>query len=76
MIPVLTALVYIIARGDGMARRQMARAAEAENQAREYIRDVAGRTPAQEISDAKRLLDSGAITPDEFEVLKTGALSS
>ncbi|KYH46182.1 PLDc N-terminal domain-containing protein [Branchiibius sp. NY16-3462-2] len=75
LIPVLTALVYIIARGDGMARRQMSRAAEAENQARAYIRDAAGRSPAQEISDAKQLLDSGAITPDQYEVLKTRALS-
>ncbi|WP_349260699.1 SHOCT domain-containing protein, partial [Actinocrinis sp.] len=40
-----------------------------------YIREAAGRSPAQEIADAKALLDSGSITQAEFDSLKAKALS-
>jgi hypothetical protein len=43
----------------------------------QYIQSVAGRSnPAEEIASAKNLLDSGAITPEEFEKLKAKALAS
>lgn len=75
LLPVLTSLVYLIARGDGMARRQ-ARDVQAAREAQEgWVRDVAGATPAKQIEDAKRLLDSGAITAAEFERLKSKALA-
>ena len=41
----------------------------------DYSRQVATSSPAYEISKAKALLDSGAITPDEFAHLKARALS-
>ncbi|WP_187264879.1 SHOCT domain-containing protein [Homoserinibacter sp. GY 40078] len=75
-LPFLTALVYLIARGRGMAERSQ-RQADAQAQiAEKYIRDVAGTaTPTDEIAKAKALLDAGAISQAEFESLKAKALS-
>jgi len=74
-LPVLTALVYILARGGGMAERQRAalRSAKADTDA--YIREVAAKSPADQIADAKKLLDAGTISNDEFARLKAKALA-
>jgi hypothetical protein len=73
-LPLLTSLVYLIARGGGMAERG-ARQAEAMKQAQDaYIRDVAGSSPADQIEKAKALLESGAISQQEFDRLKAKAL--
>lgn len=75
VLPYLTALVYLIARGEGMALRAREAAASAKQETDSYIREAAGRSPAQEIADAKSLLDTGAITQQEYESLKGKALS-
>jgi hypothetical protein len=75
VIPFLSALVYVIARGDGMAKRSMAAAHEVKQAQDSYIRDVAGKSPAQQIANAKGLLDSGAITDAEFQAIKTKTLT-
>jgi hypothetical protein len=75
LIPWLTALVYLIFRGQGMAMRARAAAMEAKQETDDYIRQVAGRSPAEEIAHAKQLLDTGAISPAEFESLKAKALA-
>jgi len=75
LLPVLTALVYIIARGSGMARRQQAAVQKTQSEAESYIRQVAGKSPADQIADAKRLLDAGTISADEFARLKAKALA-
>lgn len=74
-VPALTALIYLIARGQGMAERQRAKMTALRQQNDAYIRDVAGASPADQISSAKALLDSGAITQPEFEQLKAKALA-
>ena len=76
-IPLLTSLVYLIARGQGMAERNLAAMQTAQAQTDAYIREVSAGTasPADEIARAKGLLDSGAITPEEFAALKAKALS-
>ena len=74
-VPFLTALVYLIARGPGMAQRSQKEARQMQSATDEYIRNVAGASPADEISKAKALLDSGAITPEEFAHLKARALA-
>lgn len=73
-VPVLTALIYILARGRGMARRQGEAAGRTRADAEAYIRDVAGMSPADQISGAKALLDAGTINADEFARLKAKAL--
>lgn len=74
-LPMLTALVYIIARGSGMAERQRAAVQRAKADADAYIRQVAGKSPAEQIADAKALLDAGTISPEEFQRLKAKALA-
>lgn len=73
--PFLTALVYLIARGQGMSQRQTAQVQRSMSETESYIRSVASSSPADEIAKAKSLLDAGAISPDEFEGLKARALS-
>ncbi len=75
LFPWITALIYLIARGKGMAERAQVAAACAKKEADDYIRQAAGRSPAQEIADAKALLEAGTITQAEFESLKAKSLS-
>ena len=74
-LPVLTALLYILARGRGMAERQRAAMQRAKSDADAYIREVAGKSPADQIADAKGLLDAGTINQEEFARLKAKALA-
>jgi hypothetical protein len=73
-IPVLTSLVYILFRGPGMAERQRAALRRAKEDTDAYIRQVAAKSPAEQIADAKKLLDAGTITAEEFVRLKAKAL--
>lgn len=75
-VPFLTALVYLIARGDGMAQRNVKDAVEAKQQTDEYIRSVAASSPSDEIAKAKSLLDAGTINQQEYEAIKARALSA
>lgn len=74
-LPFLTALAYILFRGGGMAQRQRAALQRAKSETDSYIRDVAGKSPAEQIADAKALLDAGTINQDEFAKLKAKALA-
>lgn len=75
VLPYLTAFVYVLARGRGMTERSVAAHAQARRSADDYIRQVAGRSPAAEIADANALRESGAISDAEFEQIKSRALS-
>ncbi|WP_442922321.1 SHOCT domain-containing protein [Microbacterium sp. Root1433D1] len=74
-VPLLTSLVYLIARGGSMPDRINEQAREARDATDAYIRDVAGSSPADEVAKAKALLDAGTITPDEFAAMKARAIS-
>jgi hypothetical protein len=79
LVPFLTALVYVIARGDGMGARQAEAMQRSRSQTDDYIRTVASTGPASpsdEIAKAQSLLDSGAITRTEFDGLKARALGT
>lgn len=74
LVPFLTALVYVIARGRGMAARAAAgrgRVPEADD-----YRPAASANPTAEIERAKALLDAGTISPGEFDALKSKALGN
>ena len=76
-LPWLGALIYLIARGKSMTKRQMSAMAEKQAAQADYIQRVAGTSPnaASQIADAKALLDSGTITQSEFDGLKAKALA-
>ena len=74
VFPYITALVYLIARGKGMAERSRTRPSPPRGTPTTYIREAAGKSPAQEIADAKALLDAGTITQQEYDSLKAKAL--
>ena len=75
-LPLITMLVYVIVRGDGMNKRAMAQMAEAQKAQDQYIKQVASSTdPATQIAKAQELLSSGAITQAEFDSLKAKALA-
>lgn len=74
-LPLLTSLVYLIARGRGMTERSMKSAEAMKRQQDAYIRQAAGKaSPVDEIAKAQAMLDSGAITQAEYETLKAKAL--
>ena len=76
--PILGALIYVIARGSGMAERHLAatgRGRETETYVPPPIMSMP-KPPADQIASAQTLLDSGAITQAEFDQLKQKALAS
>ena len=75
-LPFLLMLIYLVVRGRGMAERQAGAIRQAQTETDHYIKSVAGSSsPADQISSAKALLDSGSITPAEFDQLKAKALA-
>ena len=77
IFPFLAALVYLIARGRGMAERRAGEMQQAQVATDQYIQSVASKSnPADQIASAKALLDSGTISQEEFDKLKQKALAS
>jgi hypothetical protein len=59
-----------------MAERQAADVRQARADTDQYIQSVASTSsPAEQITSAKALLDSGSITQTEFDQLKAKALA-
>jgi Short C-terminal domain/Phospholipase_D-nuclease N-terminal len=76
-VPFVGVLAYVLANSDGMAERNLERARAQQQQVDAYVRETAGSGgAAAEIDKAKTLLDSGAITQDEFEAIKAKALAT
>jgi hypothetical protein len=75
LLPFLLMVIYLIVRGRGMAERQAGAIRQAQTETDHYIKSVASSSPADQITSAKALLDSGSITPAEFDQLKAKALA-
>jgi hypothetical protein len=72
LLPVVGALVYLITQGRSMEDRAV-REAERQRAATEaYIRSVVADTQSGSAATARDLLDSGAITSDEYHRLVAG----
>jgi hypothetical protein len=77
VLPFLGVFVYLIAEGREMTERSLERANAQRAEFDGYVRETARNGgSAGEITQAKQLLDSGAITPAEFETLKDKALAA
>ena len=77
LVPWFGAFIYLIARGRSMNERQLAAVAQQQAAQDKYIQQVAAKTatPAEQIANAKSLLDSGAISQAEYDALKAKALA-
>jgi hypothetical protein len=76
VLPYLGVFIYLIAHSKGMAERRLQKTQEAQTQFDDYVRTTASKGgAAAEIDKAKQLLDSGAITQQEYEQLKAKALA-
>jgi len=82
LLPFLGVFVYVISQGSEMTERSLERARAQQGRFDDYVRDAAGGNggnggngAAEQIGKAKELLDSGAITPTEFDALKHKALA-
>jgi hypothetical protein len=74
-LPLLTSLIYVIVRGQGMTERTARTAAASKAEQDAYIKSVAAKaTPADQIAQARAMLDAGVITEPEYERLKEKAL--
>jgi len=75
-IPFLTALVYLIARGEGMRDRTIKAQAEAKQHFDEYVRQQAHIAyPADELHKLAELKDKGALSSEEYERAKAKLLA-
>jgi hypothetical protein len=75
ILPYLGVLIYLITQSKAMAERRNQEAQAAQSQFDSYVRTVSGGS-AEQIAKGKELLDSGAITPEEYEALKRKALAT
>jgi hypothetical protein len=75
-IPFLTALVYLIARGEGMRDRTIKAQADAKKHFDEYVREQAhASSPADELHKLAELKDKGALSQQEFDQAKAKLLA-
>ena len=77
IVPFLSLLIYVIARGRGMAERRQEALGGGRRDEEVYVPPPVMKidNPAGQIASAQQLLDSGAITQAEFDQLKQKALA-
>jgi len=76
LIPFLTALVYLIARGNGMRDRTIKAQAEAKQHFDSYVREQAhSGSTADELDKLHALQAKGAISSEEYEKAKAKLLA-
>jgi hypothetical protein len=75
VLPFLGALIYLIARGDGMRDRTIKAQEDAKSQFDAYIRQQAHGSPADDLHKLNDLKEKGALSPEEFERAKAKLLA-
>ena len=77
IIPWFGVLIYLIANHDGMAERNEKQSRAMHAQFDQAVRQAAANGgPASEIETAKKLLDAGTISQEEFDAIKAKALAA
>jgi hypothetical protein len=74
-IPFLSALVYLITRGNGMRDRAIKAQTDAKAHFDEYVREQAAASPAEELHKLNDLREKGALSQAEFDQAKAKLLS-
>jgi hypothetical protein len=72
-VPFLAALVYLIARGEGMRERALAQQQEARKEFDAYVRQATGSeggSAADELTKLARLHDENKLSDEEFDRAK------
>jgi type VI protein secretion system component VasK len=78
VLPYLGVFLYLITQGRSMAERREAEAQQQRAALDDYVRSVAATAQpdnADQLMKAKNLLDSGAITPEEYDAVKRKVLA-
>lgn len=76
IIPFLSALVYLIARGNGMRDRTIKAQSEAKEHFDQYVREQAhAASPADELHKLADLREKGVLSDAEFEAAKAKLLA-
>jgi len=76
ILPFLGVLVYLIARGGGMAERNVKQAQAQQQAFDQYVRETAGSSPASELATLSELHDSGKLSDDDFAKAKAKIIGS
>jgi hypothetical protein len=78
VLPIVGALIYLIAEGKHMGERRAEDARASRSAYEKDVRRIATTNgdPTARIAEAKRLLDQHAITEDEYATLKAEALGA
>ena len=76
VLPYLGVFVYLIARGRGMAERNMAAMANAQKAQADYIKSVAGSGggASEELARLADLKEKGVLSDEEFQAAKAKVL--
>lgn len=79
VVPILGALIYLIARGSGMAERTAAEYQKQDEALRAYVQEAAGdgakASTADELAKLAQLRDAGTISDSEFQAQKAKILA-
>ena len=73
-IPFLAALIYLIARGNGMRDRAIAEQQHQQQAFDAYVKKTAGSSHADELAKLSELKAKGDITDEEFQKAKSKIL--
>lgn len=77
IVPFLTALIYIIVRGRGMAERSAKEMQQTQQQMDDYIKQTAGQSNVgDQLHKLDELRNKGSISQEEFDTAKTKLLSA
>jgi ABC-type multidrug transport system fused ATPase/permease subunit len=75
LLPFFGTFVYLIARGGGMAERQMNRAAAAQKQFDAYVRQAAASSPSNELETLVGLNSRGVLSDSQLAEAKQRLLA-
>jgi hypothetical protein len=74
VLPFVGVLTYLVVNHDGLAARMFSDTPFTQAQA-DYLKGTTNGEPNRQIEKAKELLDSGAITPLEFDAIKAKVIT-